>query len=234
MQGSKTSVNFLAGNKRVLYPDFSPEQAYRQETVNHTLNEILGSNAAEHITSTTFFIHRGHLAPNADFFYDTIRFSTFYYINAAPQWNTVNRAWLKLENYVRNLAEAKKKNFTIWTGTHGILTFLDAEQQQEEVYLFAATIKKHNKLPIPKFFWKIVQDPKERKGIAFVSYNNDTSKSSDFTWPCTGICDTINWDINDSDSTDQIICCDVNDLKRKVPEIPEVDVGNGILKGKLP
>ncbi len=36
------------------------------------------------------YMARGHLAPDADFVYESFQDATYYYFNAAPQWQSIN------------------------------------------------------------------------------------------------------------------------------------------------
>lgn len=50
------------------------------------------------------FLSRGHLAPDGDFIFGSWQFATYFYINAAPQWQIVNgKNWLTVEKLVRKL-----------------------------------------------------------------------------------------------------------------------------------
>lgn len=52
----------------------------------------------------TKFLSRGHLAPDADFLFGSWQFATYFYINAAPQWQSINgKNWLTVEKLVRSL-----------------------------------------------------------------------------------------------------------------------------------
>jgi DNA/RNA endonuclease G (NUC1) len=51
------------------------------------------------------FLARGHLAPAGDFALGAWQVLTYFYINAAPQWQSINDAsWLTLEKFIRKMA----------------------------------------------------------------------------------------------------------------------------------
>lgn len=68
-------------------------------------NTILGSGGADKYISTSSFLSRGHLAPDADFIYNAGQLATYYHVNVAPQWQVFNAGnWLAVETAVRDLA----------------------------------------------------------------------------------------------------------------------------------
>lgn len=67
---------------------------------------------------------KGHLVAKADFFHGPHQMATFRYINAAPQWATLNgNNWNSLENDVRAFAARTTKDLIIYTGTYVNPTF---------------------------------------------------------------------------------------------------------------
>jgi len=116
------------------------------------------------------YLARGHLSPNADFASQVKRDETSYFINAAPQWQYFNNgAWRTLEKAIREYAEkGQGKTLHVITGTDGILT-----DNGGDWYLTwqEKNAKNQKKIPVPKFFWKIVYDGNE--GVAFVGSNED-------------------------------------------------------------
>ena len=83
---------------------------------------------AEHyIQGGELYLARGHLAPNADFIFDSWRDATFHYVNAAPQWQSFNggpgpsstspaRNWATLEDNCRLLAVERGLDLMVYTG----------------------------------------------------------------------------------------------------------------------
>ena len=123
------------------------------------------------------YLARGHLTPNADFASREERASTFYFINAAPQWQYFNgKSWSQLENRIRNYAKSGQgKTLQVITGTDGVF-----KDNSGEWYLTwkmpDANNNKIKKIPVPNFFWKIVWDDAKRAGIAFIGSNHPLPK----------------------------------------------------------
>lgn len=75
------------------YPGLNVNQLYTQVNQTETLAQILGSRelATFYIKpKTQYFLSRGHLAPNGDFIDADSQRASFYFMNAAPQFQTFN------------------------------------------------------------------------------------------------------------------------------------------------
>ena len=106
---------------------------------------------------------RGHLAPFKDMMIDSISAAeSFYMSNISPQKKDFNgREWRKLENHVRSLA---KKN-EIYVTTGAVLSY-DLE-----------SIGKKNKVSVPKLFYKIIYDDKNKRMTAYLMPNRKLNTS---------------------------------------------------------
>lgn len=68
------------------------------------MNTELGNNAGDKYYAKTF-ISRGHLSPDGDFIFAHEQLLTYFFVNVAPQWQSINGGnWVRIENYVRKLA----------------------------------------------------------------------------------------------------------------------------------
>lgn len=71
---------------------------YTQAQQKSTISDIVGSELADKYITNTQYLARGHLAAKTDFIYATGQRATFFFINAAPQWqpfNAGNWNWLE-------------------------------------------------------------------------------------------------------------------------------------------
>ena len=53
------------------------------------------------------------------------------------------------------------------TGTHGLLTYPDSNNNLTPIYLYNNTY-----VPAPKYYWKVVQDPMTNTAVAFIGSND--------------------------------------------------------------
>lgn len=75
------------------YPGLSVDNLYRQDTQTQTIAGIVGSDslAAYYVnTSKSFYLARGHMAPDGDFIDAASQDASYYFMNAAPQWQSFN------------------------------------------------------------------------------------------------------------------------------------------------
>lgn len=71
---------------------------YTQVSQKAAIAGYVGDELADKYVTTSQFLARGHLAAKTDFIYATGQRATFYFINAAPQWqpfNAGNWNWLE-------------------------------------------------------------------------------------------------------------------------------------------
>lgn len=216
---------FNVGNKSV-------NSLYVQNVQRSTINKLLGlsNNNYTYIhKNDSFFLSRGHLTAKADFIYGSQQRSTFYYVNAAPQWQIFNEGnWNALENSVRSFVAGRNSDVVIYTGTHGIAKLPNLKGVQTELYLYATN--KAKGIPVPELYWKVVYDPKTKAGTAFVGVNNPYIKNHNKIC-LKDVCSQIKWihwrqnNITEGYS----YCCSVDDFRRTVKNLPMFNV-SGLLK----
>lgn len=99
-----------------------PTNLYKRATQRVTFTTLLGSAALaeDHIHLTNdYFLSKGHLVAKADFLYGAQQLTTFWYSNAAPQWQTFNgNNWNALENDCRSFAGSLGADLEVYTGTY--------------------------------------------------------------------------------------------------------------------
>lgn len=108
-----------------------------------------------------FGYDRGHLAPSADFRWSALAMSeSYFYSNMSPQLGDFNReAWANVEGSLRGYL-FRHPDTQLFVCTGGVLTN-DLKKIERGV----------NKVSIPKQFYKVVIDRKNRKGIGFLMPN---------------------------------------------------------------
>ena len=105
---------------------------------------------------------RGHLAPAGDFSFSNIAMSeSFYMSNMSPQHPSFNRGiWKKLESLVRKWGN----NSSIYIVTGPVLDD-------------CTSIIGINKVCIPKYYYKVIYDPLQKKMISFILPNEKGIKN---------------------------------------------------------
>ncbi|VVC24486.1 Hypothetical protein CINCED_3A001670 [Cinara cedri] len=112
-------ISFKEGG---LFPSFSANVAYNRDHQKYMFSKIISRSVANQYINNYAFFARGHLAPRADFIFDSQQAATFYYANVGPQWQSFNNGnWEKLESAIRKFVINKQLELIVYTGTYDIL-----------------------------------------------------------------------------------------------------------------
>merc|ERR1719228_940896 len=154
------------------YFDFDVNHYYTMATQKETIADIVRSEdlADKYIQdfNSGLFLARGHLAPNADFIFYSWMDATYHFVNVAPQWQSFNAGnWMWFENGCRDFSAERKLDLIVYTGTHGVCQLEDVDGEMVDIYLYDG-----NRLPIPRYYWKILYDPLAGAGVAVIGVNN--------------------------------------------------------------
>nr|ATU82404.1 venom nuclease 1 [Lethocerus distinctifemur] len=206
---------FSRGEK-IFYKGFNPDAAFSQNNQVEVFESIFGKKKTAEYFESKKFLARGHLAPDADFLYGSWQHLTYFYINTAPQWQSINAGhWLSIENLVRKIASNRGVDLDVATGTYGVLRLRDDKNREKEVYL-----QEDNRLPVPDVMWKVLHNPKDNSCIAIVASNNPFLSSPPKTL-CPDICRANNWpDLQSDFSKGYVYCCKYQDFVRAVDYAP--------------
>ncbi|TRY70863.1 hypothetical protein TCAL_06544 [Tigriopus californicus] len=149
------------------YFDFDVDEAYKRDNQEVVIQQLTGISS--YIDNGEYFMSRGHLAPNADFVYYHFMDSTFHFINVAPQWQIFNGVhWAQLEQSCRDFVGGIQRDLIVYTGTSGTLELKNTQQTYVEIFL----MPEDKILAPPKYYWRVLFDPLENAGVAFVGVNN--------------------------------------------------------------
>lgn len=166
---------------------------------------------------------RGHLSPDADFIFSSWQFTTYFYINVVPQWQAINAGnWKGLEHLIRKTADIQNKELRIITGSHDVLTLKDKNNNDVAIYLASG-----NRIPAPKYIYKIVYDEQLKEAIVFIVINNpflNNIPAKDIF--CENVCKKTGWDKSQWSRIQQgfLYCCEYASFKRNVHTAPHLTV----------
>ncbi|KAJ8725073.1 hypothetical protein PYW07_016031 [Mythimna separata] len=219
------------GKSGSFYPGVAVNTMYRQVNQKAVVTQYVGATLADRYINTHQFMARGHLAAKSDFVLATAQRATFYFINAAPQWQPFNNGnWKRLEQNLRARIGVVGHNTVVYTGTFGVSQLRDQNNRLVDIYL----VPERNQLPVPLYFYKVVYDASRRLGTAFVSINNPyyTQAEVQVLRFCTDRCRNnsafswLNWQPDRID-IGYSFCCTVDDFRRTIPHLPAF-VTNGL------
>lgn len=229
--------NFKEG--RGFFGHSSASTSYKLKTQEATLKSWLGGGEGARVFDrrAQFFFSRGHLAPDADFIYKEWQDATYYFLNAAPQWQSFNGGnWVAVEAAVRDYARSAGSRLQVFTGTLGQLAMKNDAGRMTKIYLSKG---KKPYIPVPEFFWKAVYDPASDDAVVFVGLNNphfqgDPSAEASI---CPDRCAEARWFFGFQSSIPKgfLYCCSYQEFAAAVPWVPRVGDGDpGLLKNFLP
>ncbi|XP_062555013.1 uncharacterized protein LOC134220073 isoform X2 [Armigeres subalbatus] len=174
--------------------------------------------AKKFLQGGSYYLARGHLAPDADGVYRSWQWATFFYVNVAPQWQVINAGnWLVVENLSRSKAGQLQEDLVVYDGVHDVLLLPHADGQSIPITLEAAGIR------VPKWYWKIIISPVASAGIAFIT-NNDPFRVDmpDNELLCEDVCQQYGWnEVRFKNFTrGYTYCCTVDGLREAINDIP--------------
>ncbi|KAH8363592.1 hypothetical protein KR084_011865, partial [Drosophila pseudotakahashii] len=112
--------------------------------------------------------HIGHLAPSGDFCFNQIQQSTNKLRNAVPQYGNINNGnWKRVEFWVKRLLTSHNYDvLKVCTGALGVHKLANGSGILKSVSLLA-----DNKIPIPKWMYKIVSHTSGEQWVV-ITYND--------------------------------------------------------------
>ncbi|XP_017043460.1 uncharacterized protein LOC108089610 [Drosophila ficusphila] len=169
-QRSVSRPTFIPGD---FYGGKDVNTLYTQVRQNITVSEILGMDASPYFNiSGNVYLARGHLSAKTDFVFGAEQQATFFFVNAAPQWQTFNGGnWERVEDSVRKFVADENITADCYTGTWGVSTLPDVNGTERELYL---DFDENNNglIPVPKLYFRVVVDRESQKGIVLIGVNN--------------------------------------------------------------
>lgn len=215
---------------------------YTRRMQRLTLGQLLGKETAERLFNDTLYLYmaRGHLMAKADAILGNHQRATFYYINAAPQWQPFNAGnWATIENRVRQFVDERNLTVEVYTGTFDVLSLPDCNGNLVELYLDIDKSTHNNctgigpfprsrgRLPVPKFYYKILLSD-DGRGVVFVGLNNPHATNAEIASRkydlCPDVSNQITWMEKSWNRTNLFLgysyACDVNSFVKVVNHLP--------------
>ena len=237
--GSSGMPDFSTDN---FFEGFDVVTAYTKISQRDAIAEILGSeelaNNYVNVQQGNVYLARGHLAPKADFIYKSWQRMSYKYINTAPQWQCFNSGnWNFLENAVRSMVELQQFGpyAEIYTGTFGIMELPDINNNLQEIWLSGN--QENQRVPVPKYFWKIIYEPETQLGVVLIGVNNPHLAPEEVTSHkiCPEISDhPLILELSDPESITKGVCyaCSVPDAQKVITDFPDLEVSGILKRGK--
>lgn len=220
--------SFLEGSGFYNLGSLKLDDLYTRNTQRIVINTLVGLPVAstKYVSATDdYYLARGHLTAKADFVYGSQHRLTFYFINAAPQWQTFNGGnWQSLEDSLQKYAAKRPNDLEVYTGSYGKAS-LPHESTGElvELVLFK-DMNGQVGIPVPAIYWKVIYDPVSKQGLALVGVNNPYQEVT--AKICKDVCSQVTfltWKPTDIKSGFSY-CCAVDDLRKVVKDVPALDV----------
>lgn len=193
-----------------------------------TIGGIIGTSRVAQLwdDQRDFFLARGHLASRSDFLFEPEQRTSFYLMNAAPQWHSFNSGnWERIETSVQQFLAWRNINAQVYSGTWGIQRLADERGIQREIFLDFAP-NGRGRIPVPMFYYKIVVGERSGRGVAFVGVNNPHATMAEVNSGlyrlCTDVSNQItyvNWERFNL-TMGYSYACDVNEFARVVTHLP--------------
>lgn len=225
-QRGYSRVSFVTGG---FFKGMPINALYTRNRQRRTLSTLLNSKdlANEYVDNDgDLFLSRGHLAARSDFIYGAHQLASFYYLNAAPQWQTFNAGnWNSVEVGVRKYVNHRKIVVDIYTGTHGVLRMKDVNGNPRDIYLDDNRKQGVQRIPVPKIYYKVVIAKDIREGIVFIGVNNPHADIKEILKEyifCNDISDQVNyipWEKHDV-LLGYSYACSVQEFEKFIKHLP--------------
>lgn len=224
-QRSIQRPTFTGGN---FFHGRNVDRLYTGNVQRQTIAGIIGAGRVAQLwdDSQNWFLARGHLAARSDFIYAPEQRSTFYLMNAAPQWHSFNSGnWERIETSVQTFLTRRNINALLYTGTWGVQRLADERGDEQELFL-SFDRNGRGRIPVPMFYYKVVIGERSGRGIVFVGVNNPHATVAEVRAGkyrlCADVSDQVDWvDWERANmSMGYSYACEVNEFARAVGHLP--------------
>lgn len=216
-------------SKSIFFGKFGIEYSYTQASQIAKLNELIGVEKTTELVDVenNKYFSRGHLMAKVDLIFAVLQRSTFYHVNAAPQWQAINmKNWELTESTLRVFVAEEGITVEVITGTVGVLKLPNAKGTPTEIYLGV------RKNPVPLLFYKLVINRAKKSGVVFLSLNHPKATPQDMvdmlSQYCTDVSHQLNWiKFKQNPRNGYMAACIPEQFSANVPHLPS-GIGHGI------
>lgn len=222
---------------------------YSKGAQTETFRQLLGKDEANKLIKTgtkdTHYFSRGHLMEKVGMIFGILQRATFYFLNAAAQWQCINAGnWELTEATLRAFVALQGIIVSVITGTYGILQIPDCNNHMVDIYLNVGgnhtqtnscytpempivQDRGYRTAPVPLIFYKAVIDLARMLAVVFLSVNNpyltdDDIESKDITI-CNDVSskiDWMKWQLGENYKRGYIYACTMEDFTKKIRHLP--------------
>ncbi|XP_037813071.1 uncharacterized protein LOC119604493 [Lucilia sericata] len=181
------------------------------------------------------FLARGHLSADADFIFPYEKLATYFYVNTAPEFQTINTGnWLRVEELARAVSISYQDDIESYNGYISVLALPRDDRNLVEIYLDDI-----RKIEVPIFFYKILLHKASDSAIVFLTVNNPYLLKADIPKVklCTDVCQQsglIHPNFPD-ETKGYTFFCELNEFKLRAGAnwLPAQVMANNLLKHRL-
>lgn len=133
---------------------------------------------------------------------------------------------------MKQYIDRRNLNADIYTGTHGILQYIDGNGTSQDMFMLSNRQAKLEKIPIPKIYYKIVVTD-DNAGIVFIGVNNPHAKDDEikqnyiFCENAIAKVSYIPWKANLRMGF--MYACSIDEFTKFVPNLPKLPAIDRIL-----
>lgn len=220
---SYVSVNVKESGRREfkttgLPSNARPSDAYKKATQINHFNDLIGTAQTQVYFASSSYLARGHLTPDADFVFPSAQWSTYFYINTCPQFQSVNAGnWLRVESLARKLAQHYDVEMEIFTGVYDTLELENSFGNLKSMYLTV-----DEKYQVPKWMWKIIKNTATNSAIVMITLNDPFRNEDQIEEFCTNVCARAYVDSKHFKTIRKgyTFCCELLEFRRVVRTLP--------------
>uniref|UniRef100_A0A182N1Z5 DNA/RNA non-specific endonuclease/pyrophosphatase/phosphodiesterase domain-containing protein n=1 Tax=Anopheles dirus TaxID=7168 RepID=A0A182N1Z5_9DIPT len=199
---------------------------YTQRHQLERFTELLGSTTqASKFIDSSSYLAKGHLTPDGDAILDSWAAATYFFINAAPEWQVVNAGnWLRVENAARKVAAQLNDTVQVYTGVYDILQLPDKDGKPVPLSLGDGGM-----VQVPKWLWKVIVHQPSNTSIALITLNNPFAGNGEAL--CEDICSRYGWHQKEFQDLRKgfTYCCSLTEARKAIKLISKSIKSNGVL-----